>query len=84
MINHSLRTPVEVTQGDCIIITSAVKTDVHRGIGSKMFMRVWRIFYPILRVLPRSLICIGKLWKNYLRRKIIPDEMRSNEQGRSK
>jgi hypothetical protein len=60
------------------------KTNVHKDIRFRMFMRVQRMFYPVLRVPPGSLICTGKLWKNYLIRKIIPDEMRSTIRGRSK
>jgi hypothetical protein len=35
-----------------------------------MFMRVWRIFYPLLGVLLRWSTSTGRGWKNYLKRKI--------------
>lgn len=40
MINHSLHTPVAVTQGNSITIISVAKTNANKDIGFRMFMRV--------------------------------------------
>jgi hypothetical protein len=75
--------PVVVTLGNCIIITSAIRTDANTDIGLMMFMRVLKIYYQRSLVPLRLSTCTGRHWKNYSKRMTFREGMRFIGQKRS-
>jgi hypothetical protein len=75
--------PVVFTLGNCIIITSAIRTDANTDTGLMIIMRVLRIYYQRSLVPLRLSTCTGRPWRNSLSRMTIREGMGFIGQKRS-